>query len=62
MNIHKDINRPYWVVITQDKVHFGVLEQEQEVSSSNEILTFATEQEWKSKLTELNVNYEEEII
>jgi hypothetical protein len=62
MNTHKDINHPYWVVITQYKVHFGVLEKEQEVSSSNEILTFATEQEWKSKLTELNVNYEEETI
>jgi hypothetical protein len=55
MNIHKDINRPYWLVITQDKVHFGVLEQEQEVSSSNEILTFATEQEWLNFLATKNI-------
>jgi hypothetical protein len=55
MNIHKYINRPYWVVITQDKAHFGVLEQEQEVSSSNEILTFSTEQEWLNFLATKNI-------
>ena len=56
MTTHENIEKPYWVI--PETKHFGELQEGTQVSSKNEIETFATESEWKARLTQLNIDYE----
>jgi len=56
MNTHNDITKPYWIV-TQQK-HYGQLSEGNQVSSKFDFETFETETEWKARLTQLNIDYE----
>ena len=56
MITHENISKPYWVI--PETKHFGELQEGTQVSSKNEIETFATESEWKERLTQLNIDYE----
>jgi hypothetical protein len=56
MTTHNNIEKPYWVI--PETKHFGELTEGMQISSKHEIETFATESEWKARLTELNIDYE----
>ena len=56
MITHSDISKPYWV-IPETKL-FGKIEQGTQVRNKHAIETFASESEWKERLTELNIDYE----
>lgn len=61
MNIHTNIERPYWVVISENKPHYGKLVEGQELTTVNEIITFIEEQEWKDFLETKGINIDNEI-
>lgn len=61
MNIHTNIERPYWVVISKNKTHYGKLVEGQELTTVNEIITFVEEQEWKDFLETKGINIDNEI-
>ena len=56
MTTHNNIEKTYWVI--PETKHFGELSKGTQVSSKHEIETFATESEWKERLTQLNIDYE----
>ena len=61
MDIHTNIERPYWVVISENKTHYGKLVEGQELTTMSEIITFAEEQEWKDFLQTKKINPDKEI-
>ena len=64
MNIHNNLERPYWVVEIGEITHYGVLQEGQETTSIHEIKTFSSGEEWFYYLNNKGITIEitEEII
>jgi hypothetical protein len=58
MNIHHNLQRPYWVVEIGKITHYGILEEGQETTSIHQIKTFSSEEDWLKFLNDKGITIE----
>jgi superfamily I DNA and RNA helicase len=59
MNTLTYVDKMIWWVIPENK-HYGVLEEDQEVTSIHEFEQFDNEEDWVERLLELEIDIEED--
>jgi len=60
MITHNDTSKPFWIVQAGSDVHYGKLEEGQQVTSVYIIRSFESEQELIDELVLLGIEYEDQ--
>ena len=60
INNHRDLKKPFWVVISPyDTLHYGEIKEGTQLSTKMDIHTFSNKQDWIAFIEENNGTFKE---